>query len=34
MSNDGAELMRGKFKSQMLGGTVVRERHRPTRPLW
>ena len=34
MSNDGAEVMRGKFKSQLLGGTVVRERHRPTRPRW
>ena len=34
MSVDGADRMRAKLKSQMLGGTVVRERHRPTRPLW
>jgi hypothetical protein len=34
MSVDGAERLRGKLKSQIIAGEVVRERHRPTRPLW
>jgi len=34
MSVDGADRMRGKFKSQLIKGEVVREKHRPTRPLW
>ena len=34
MSVDGAERLRTKLKSQMLTGDVVREKHRPTRPLW
>ena len=34
MSVDGAERMRTKFKSRMISGDVVRERHRPARPLW
>ena len=33
-SVDGAERMRTKLKSQIIAGEVVRERHRPTRPLW
>jgi hypothetical protein len=34
MSVNGAERMRTKLKSQMIAGEVVRERHRPARPLW
>jgi hypothetical protein len=34
MSTDGAEQMRRKFKSHLIKGEVVRERHRPRRPLW
>ena len=34
MSMDGAEQMRRKFKSHLIKGEVVRERHRPRRPLW
>ena len=33
-SSDGAALIRSKLKSQLIAGTVVRERHRPARPLW
>lgn len=32
MSVDGAELMRKKLKSQLIGGTVVREPYRPGVP--
>lgn len=34
MSVEGADRMRGKLKSQLIKGDVVREKHRPTRPLW
>ena len=34
MSSDGAALMTRKFKSHLIRGEVVRERHRPVRPLW
>jgi hypothetical protein len=34
MSGDGAARIRAKLKSQIIAGTVVRERHRPVRPLW
>ena len=34
MSVDGADRMRGKFKAQLIKGDVVREKHRPVRPLW
>jgi hypothetical protein len=34
MSVDGAETMRGKLKAHLIKGEVVRERHRPRRPLW
>ncbi len=34
MSMEGAERLRTKLKSKLLKGDVVRERHRPTRPLW
>ena len=34
MSSDGAELIRRKLKRHLITGTVVREKHRPTRPLW
>jgi hypothetical protein len=34
MSSDGAEQMRRKFRSNLIKGDVVRERHRPRRPLW
>ena len=33
-SVDGAATMRAKLKSQLIAGDVVRERHRPSRPLW
>jgi len=34
MSNDGAEVMRGKFKRQLIAGEVTRQRRRPRTPLW
>lgn len=34
MSADGADTMRRKLKSHLIKGEVVREKHRPTRPLW
>ena len=34
MSSDGAELIRRKLKRHLIDGPVVREKHRPTRPLW
>lgn len=34
MSVEGAETMRRKLKTHLLKGAVVRERHRPTGPLW
>lgn len=34
MSVDGAELIRRKLKSHIIKGEVIRQRHRPTRPLW
>jgi hypothetical protein len=34
MSTDGADQMRRKFRSHLIKGEVVRERHRPRRPLW
>lgn len=34
MSSDGAARMTRKFKSHLIRGEVVRERHRPVRPLW
>jgi hypothetical protein len=34
MSSDGAAHMTRKFKSNLITVPVVRERHRPTRPLW
>jgi hypothetical protein len=34
MSSEGAERLRTKLKSKLLKGDVIRERHRPTRPLW
>ena len=33
-SNDGAATMKRKFKTHLLSDDVVRERHRPVRPLW
>lgn len=33
-SSEGAELMRRKLKTKLMAGEPVRERHRPTRPLW
>lgn len=34
MSVDGAATMTRKFKTHLIKGDVVRQRHRPTRPLW
>ena len=34
MSSDGAGKIRKKLKGKLIQGPVVRERHRPTRPLW
>jgi hypothetical protein len=34
MSSEGADTIRAKCKSKLISGEVVRERHRPTRPLW
>jgi hypothetical protein len=34
MSGDGAARIRQKLKKQLIEGEVVRERHRPRRPLW
>ena len=34
MSGHGAALMARKFKANLIDGPVVRQRHRPTRPLW
>lgn len=33
-SSEGALRMRVKLKGQMIAGDIVRERFRPTRPLW
>ena len=33
MSGDGAERIRKKLHSKLIGGDVVRERHRPSTPL-
>lgn len=34
MSGSDAEKLRTKLKSHLIKGDIVRERHRPTRPLW
>ena len=34
MSVDGAEQMFRKLKPYLIKGPVVRQKHRPTRPLW
>jgi hypothetical protein len=34
MSVDGAALIRRKLKAHLIAGEVIRQRHRPTRPLW
>ena len=34
MSGHGASVMTRKFKAHLITGTVIRQRHRPTRPLW
>jgi hypothetical protein len=34
MSGHGAALMTRKFKASLIKEPVVRQRHRPTRPLW
>lgn len=33
-SSEGAGTMTRKLKAHLIKGTVVRERHRPTNPLW
>lgn len=34
MSVHGAELIRKKLKSHLIQGDVVRERYRPSTPMW
>jgi hypothetical protein len=34
MSSDGAARMTRKFKAHLIDGIVLRQRHRPTTPLW
>jgi len=34
MSGHGASVMTRKFKAHLITGPVIRQRHRPTRPLW
>lgn len=34
MSSDGAGTMRAKLKRHLISGEVIRERIRPSRPLW
>ncbi len=34
MSATDADRLRTKLKSHLIKGDIVRERHRPTRPLW
>jgi len=34
MSSDGAATMKRKLKTHLLDEDVIRERHRPVRPLW
>jgi hypothetical protein len=34
MSSDGADTIRRIFPKKLIQGAVVRERFRPTRPLW
>ncbi|HEY8592688.1 MAG TPA: hypothetical protein VIL42_07470 [Sphingomicrobium sp.] len=33
-SSEGAGIMTRKLKAHLIAGEVVRERHRPARPLW
>jgi hypothetical protein len=33
-SSEGAETMARKFKGHLIEGQVIRERHRPAKPLW
>ena len=33
-SSEGAGTMMRKLKEHLIEGVVVRERHRPTKPLW
>lgn len=34
MSGHGASVMTRKLKSHLITEAVIRQRHRPTRPLW
>lgn len=34
MSGAGADLIRKKLKSHLIQGEAIRERHRPSTPLW
>lgn len=34
MSADGAARMKVKFKSHLIEGVAIRQRHRPPSPLW
>jgi hypothetical protein len=34
MSGADAERLRSKLKPHLIKGEIVRQRHRPTRPLW
>ena len=34
MSSHGAQFIRKKLKAHVIEGQVIRERHRPVKPLW
>ena len=34
MGSQGAELIRQKLKKHLIEGNVIRERHRPSTPMW
>jgi hypothetical protein len=34
MSVNGTETIRRKLKTHLIAGEVIRERHRPVKPLW
>ena len=34
LGTQGAELIRQKLKKHLIEGNVIRERHRPSTPMW
>ena len=34
MGSQGAKLIRQKLKKHLIEGNVIRERHRPSTPMW